>query len=710
MNNGIRKSNMSGRVLRQLSSITPIAILLSACGGEGADQAPAVIDAETVIADVAVVDVETGQLRAGRNIFLAGGEIAAIEPSASSLAPGDAEIIDGTGRYLIPGLADMHGHISTPDALPLYLAAGVTTVRDMWGEAPTLKLRDDIAAGRILGPQMVVAGRVIDGAPPVNAVMEALSDPEDADAIVKAQVEAGYDFVKIYSNMSLEVFDAVMEAAQKYDIEVSGHVPTDVPIEHAIKSGMKTSEHALAIIGAFLQSDEAPGLDLYVLYSDVRKFLSRIGRGETSLGDHIDEGRIEGLARLSAEHEHWYVPTLFAIRNFSSNPSSPATIDPKWHRSVPLSIRAQWEASWRQRAALYPMGLRRAEDQVQEVRIKALRAIHEAGGRILVGTDAPVPGIYWGGAVIEEIRAFGDAGFSNREVLYAATREAANYLGKAGKAGEVIVGAEADLVLLEANPLEDLAALHEVAGIVRGGQWLSRAELDNMLDDLARRYDQEEALLSSDPLFAEGSGRPADFISESKGAVRVALKADDNARSISFAVKESEADEWFAGQIEFGEGETIYWSQAGGPIAAIRRKGEGLTIHWEGAREQQVDDTDAAIILTNTPVDILTVEQLNIALGRGQEARSVMVWRCGARLDCDGVVPMCMSLVDLGAGRLDSGVLSRQIQLQACSEQDSARFSYWVSAGGSSWRASVSSGNPLQMDSGKGVTNWRRIR
>ena len=192
---------------------------------------------QTAITDVAVVPMDAERILEHQTVIVDGERIARVAPAAAVAIPPGALTIDGRGRYLMPGLADMHCHYESKECAALFLANGVTTVRIMWGRPQHLKARQRIERGELIAPSMYIAGHIVDGDPPTWGGMAAIGDPATVDVVVDAQRAEGYDFIKIYNLLSLEVFDALLASAKRYDMPVVGHLPYRVTLEHALHSG-----------------------------------------------------------------------------------------------------------------------------------------------------------------------------------------------------------------------------------------------------------------------------------------------------------------------------------------------------------------------------------------------------------------------------------------------------------------------------------------
>lgn len=422
---------------------------------------------------VTVLPMDGRGTLADQTVVVRGGRILEMGPRASTPVPDDATIIPGEGRYLVPGLAEMHAHVppgqdppreDIEETLFLYLANGITTIRGMLGAPYQIPLREDIREGRVLGPDFYV------GAPSLRG--NTAPTPEAADSLVRAHHAAGYDFLKIHPGVPRDAWDRMVEVAEEVGITFGGHVPAEVGIRHALATGMATIDH----LDGFLEVTRAEGADLD---DPVERFRA------------TDLDALAALAREAAEHEVWLVPTQYLWNHLFGY------VDPDVLLAEPefRYISPQLRENYRERA------LRNIENPDitpeshrahAEMRQALLGAAHEAGARILMGTDSPqlfnVPGF----ALHRELPLMVEAGMSPYEVLVTGTRAVAEYvessLGQPGDFGTVTVGHRAHLVLLESNPLDGLEALQDRAGVMVAGRWLPADEIEERLEAIARRH------------------------------------------------------------------------------------------------------------------------------------------------------------------------------------------------------------------------------
>ena len=442
------------------------------------------VPADLAFVNVNVVNVADGRVEPGQTVAIQADRIIGVAPGLEVAA--GARTIDGTGQYLIPGLMDMHTHITGEDQLYLYLATGVTTIRHMAGDTASLRWRAGVAAGEILGPRIVTAGPLIDGKPKIWTFGLEVTDPAAMDSIVKAQKDAGYDFVKVYSRLPPAVFDAIIAAGKKHGIEISGHVPQEVPLVHAVASGMRSGEHFIGVMKAVFRDSTLATPDLSALDPRSRQTVIAVGAGRIATATLIDSAKVAAVVAMVANSDFWFDPTHDIMRNFTSRP---ITGHPEGLRYMSRPERALLETV-HQGFGLTPDVLA-GEDSLYPIRTALLAAVYRGGGKILAGTDNAMLN---GWALKDEIVALSKAGLGNAGALRVATFGAAQYLRAQGELGEVREGAVADLVLLPADPLVDLAALYQPNGVMARGVWRTRADLAPRLDSIAAAKAKQTSL------------------------------------------------------------------------------------------------------------------------------------------------------------------------------------------------------------------------
>jgi imidazolonepropionase-like amidohydrolase len=432
-------------------------------------------DQATAFVNVNVVPMDRDRILSGQTVIVRGGKIAELGPSDRVKAPAGATIVDGAGKYLIPGLAEMHAHIppgaqvadSTMERiLALFVLNGVTTVRGMLGDPRHLPYRDRARRGELLSPLIYTSSPSLNGTTMPNGKVA-------ADSVVKYR-QAGYDFMKVHPGISRPVWDTIAATAARVGIRFAGHVPLDVGIERAIETRFWTVDHLDGFMEAL-----APE-------SATRRFSGQeAGFFGLGLVAKADESRIPMLAAKAKAAGVWMVPTETLMRHvigdFSVDEMS------KWPEM------AYWSKAgvnaWVQQTNQMRSGGASSADRARylELRKKLIKGLHDAGVGFLLGSDAPqvwnVPGF----SVRRELAYLVDAGLTPYQALESGTRNVAVHFGTADQTGTIARGKRADLVLLEGNPLADITNVGRQAGVMIGGRWLSKDEISTRLAAIAAR-------------------------------------------------------------------------------------------------------------------------------------------------------------------------------------------------------------------------------
>jgi len=430
---------------------------------------------DTAFTDVSVVPMTSDGALAHHTVVVRGDRIVAIAPASAITVPAGAKVIDGTGKWLMPGLADMHVHTWSDSDLTLFLAAGVTTIRNMFGSEQTLGWRDEIARGERLGPTIVTAGPIIDGDPPIWPGSAVLAKPDDAERIVAEQKAKGYDFLKPYSRLSREGYEALAAAAKRHGMVLAGHVPGTVKLAGALAARQKSIEHLDGWLYALLPDDvkipdDAPNL------TRLRMALPR-----------LDAGRLPALITETIRAGTWNCPTLIVLDRIAALRDLPALKQRvKWLDKVSPAVVALWDPKQDFRFKSMTDEDFAAMASANTWRARILAALAAARAPLLVGTDTGNPFVIPGESLHEEIELMVAAGVPRAQVMRAATAGASEYLGAPHDAGIVEVGARADLLLVGSDPLEAPLPLVPDGVMVRG-KWLARAELQAKLAEITKR-------------------------------------------------------------------------------------------------------------------------------------------------------------------------------------------------------------------------------
>ena len=438
-------------------------------------QKPAAADL-LVLNNVTVVDVRTGTLQPEQTVILEHNHIFSVGPSKSAKYPRNAPSVNCRGLFLMPGLWDMHVHLVFgdwfPDAqeisLPLFVINGVTAVRDMGSELDIVqRWRNEIEAGRLLGPRIYTPGPMLDGPKPRFPSSLAIATPEDAHRAVTDLKQRGADFIKLQSLIPRDAVFAIAEEARKQEIPFEGHVPDSVRASEMSEAGMKSFEH---LIGIFEGSSPAE--------DDFLKGNKTEGRFLAT----FDPTRAATLAAMLAKNQTWQCPTLVWERGGNLIDASDFSKDER-AKYVPMSWKNKtWKRFTEEITQGYGTDDLATRKKFIEKELEVVGMLHKAGVPFLAGTDTPAGvHIFPGYSLHEELQRFVAAGFTPLEALQTATINPARFFGIEDQAGTVEKGKFADLVLLSANPLEDIANTQKIAGVIVNGWYYRSAELDKML-------------------------------------------------------------------------------------------------------------------------------------------------------------------------------------------------------------------------------------
>jgi imidazolonepropionase-like amidohydrolase len=442
-----------------------------------------------ILTHVTVIDVTGSPPKPDMGVVIRDHRIAAISRTSAVVPPEDAEIVDATGKFLIPGLWDMHVHTGRKDFfLPLYVANGVTGVRDMGGdiEDPSGELsslsgryvqlvlwREAIEEGSLLGPRLVIAGFLIDGFKwPGNITATNAEEGRQAVDVLK---KTGVDFIKIKSFLSKDTFLAIAAEARRQHMVLAGHVPDAVRVAEASDAGQKSIEHLTGIaLGCSPIERRLMGEKAQAFAARDRERYASI---EPRAAATFDPTIAAALFSRFVTNGTWQVPTLVELRRNAlgevGTSEDSAQNDPRW-AYLPASLRDWWSKNL---SATAPSGGR----ELFASELSLTEEMHKSGVMFLAGTDTPNPSILPGFALHDELKLLVSAGFSPMEAIQAATLNPARYLGREKDLGTIETGKLADLVLLDANPLDDISNTQKIRAVIVNGRYLTHETLDAML-------------------------------------------------------------------------------------------------------------------------------------------------------------------------------------------------------------------------------------
>ncbi len=417
----------------------------------------------TAFVNVNVVPMTSETVQAAQTVIVRDGLIATIGSVDETPIPEGTTLVDGTDRYLMPGLAEMHAHVpgvnstSLDRDFSLFVANGVTTVRGMLGQQSHLALRQALLDGEVFGPRLITSGPSLNG--------RSVTGVADARQQVREQAAAGYDFIKIHPGLSAEEFRAIAETANEIDIPFAGHVPVAAGLAEALKLNMASVDHL-------------DGYFVALLPADSHRSGGYGGFFDVMLAGELEQQRIDELAAATAAAGTWNVATQVLVENRISDVSVGDLLNRPESKYMPQATLQRWADSKQQTIA--ERGFDRDVAALAiELRRRLIRALHEAGAGLLLGSDAPqvfnVPGF----SLHRELDILVASGLTPFEALQTGTTAVAKFLGT--NTGAVEVGKAADLILLDANPLENIKNTGRIHGVVLRGQWLPARALEARL-------------------------------------------------------------------------------------------------------------------------------------------------------------------------------------------------------------------------------------
>ena len=451
---------------------------------------------------VTVIDVTGAPSKSDMIVIVTGNRISAIGKNGKVRVPKNAQMIDARGKFMIPGLWDMHVHVLAEERidtfLQLFIANGVTGIRDTGttekGFADLAQLRKEIADGTRVGPRIIAAGRILDGATPdVPENSIPFTSETGAREAVRFLKNSGADFIKVYSGIPREQYFAIIDEAKKQNIPVAGHIPAELSSFEASDAGQKSFEHLGNVLGScstlppktieerafsLVKPSGKPG--------DFSHIPARIAERTKIELETYDERKCQTLFAKLAKNKTWQVPTLATKRSLSLVDDGTFFNDVRMKYITPKELE-----DWKPENNFF-LKYRTREFIVQKKRLyqKELEltgAMHKAGVPFMTGTDIPGAYTYPGFSLHDELALLVQTGFTPLEALQAATVNPAKFLGLEKSLGTIKKGKVADLVLLDANPLDSIANTKRISGVVVGGRYLSKEKLEEMLRNAEAR-------------------------------------------------------------------------------------------------------------------------------------------------------------------------------------------------------------------------------
>lgn len=419
-----------------------------------------------VFTHVIVVDATGAPPQPDMAVIITGDRITNLGKTGKIRIPKGAQVIDGAGKFLIPGLWDMHVHLSitTESSLPAFIANGVTGVRDMGGDLSQIDgWRRSIASGGLTGPRIFRAGPLVDGPKKTAMYRLTLNNPTEARQAVVSLKQQGVDFIKVHNRVPRDAYFALADECRKQGVTFVGHIPRGISAEEASDAGQRSIEHTETLVeaAAFQQGSTAKS-------------------PEQALATYTDERRKALFAKF-VKNGTWFCPTLIEYRNFSFE-TDPSVLDDPRQKYLAPATKAYIEKFFPAPPRNTPVEQYAGRRAFFQKWLSFVGEMQRAGVGILAGTDPPGRGVFPGFSLHDELALLVQAGLTPMEALQAATRNPAKFFGKLDSFGTVERGKIADLVLLEANPLENIQNTRKIAAVVFGGKLIPKPELKKMLD------------------------------------------------------------------------------------------------------------------------------------------------------------------------------------------------------------------------------------
>jgi tetratricopeptide (TPR) repeat protein len=427
-----------------------------------------------LIEDVQIVNVAKGKIKAHQYVGILDDRIALIASKPIRVDQSTIRV-EGSNKFLIPGLWDMHGHYTWnyEDTTPLLIANGVIGVREMWGDMATIRqIRKQNEAGEIITPEIISSGAIIDGDPPAWSGSAVVRNAEEVKREIQQQIEQGVDFLKVYSLLSRETYFQIASEAKQKAIPFAGHIPEVINAFEAVEAEQQSIEHMINILESCVK-DSAEYLSLVETYGmrsqEVRQFTI----------DTFDENTFQQLNQQLAQSDSWLCPTLTVLKAFSYLNDSTFTRDQRMEY-LPSYISSGWRTAGG-RSEAYWQTMRDRFEFYQQI----IGQMQDAGVKFLAGTDFPNPFCLPGFGIHDELELLVESGFSPQEALASATINPAIFLNKTDDYGEIDTGKIASLVLLNDNPLEAIQNTQKIEAVFLKGKYFKKLQLESLLNKAA---------------------------------------------------------------------------------------------------------------------------------------------------------------------------------------------------------------------------------
>lgn len=443
--------------------------------------------APVAITHAAVIDVETGRTLRDQTVVVRGNRIERVGPAAGVAVPAGARVVDGRGKYVIPGMWDMHVHAAFPQFeglfMPLLAANGVTGAREMFSRIDWVdSTRARIRRGELVGPRIVGSGHIVDGSPPMLPGAVVARDAAEGRRVVDSLAAAGADFIKVYSRLTPDAFAGIADEARRRGIPFAGHVPSLVTVDQASAAGIASIEHLTGVVNACSPlPPEQRDLVAAAVASKGWEASYVVSQSlDSSVYAHYDPAVCRALARRLARRGTVVVPTLVTLHAAAFLDDTTFAHDPRL-RYVPKRLSAGWSPLTNPRLrAVSAADWANSHRQYGRL-LQAARVLHDNGVRFMAGTDLITPYTFAGFSLHQELELLTGVGLTPLQALQSATLEPARFLKMTDSLGTVAEGKLADLVVLDADPLADIRNVGRIHAVVLNGRLIDAAERERIL-------------------------------------------------------------------------------------------------------------------------------------------------------------------------------------------------------------------------------------
>jgi imidazolonepropionase-like amidohydrolase len=484
-----------------MRKILPLLVAVISLFVMTAGRAPSQHSSPLLLLHATIIDATGAAPKTDMSVIISGGRITGLGPARELPVPAGARVVDAIGKFLIPGLWDMHIHLDDPElwpthvsreekerVFPLLIANGITGVRDMGGSLEQLQeWRQKIILGQMLGPRMVISGPFVDGNYPEFDWLGSLRVTTEAEGreAVRSLHRRGADFIKVYNTIPRAAYFGLADEAKKLGVVFAGHVPDRIGAAEASDAGQKSMEHMQGLLLACSAKEDAFRKEIAETYDEPKAALTPLDRGDPAVLASFSKEKCDALFARFARNGTWQCPTLHNNWRHAHSFDKVLTNDPR-ACYYPRSFREYWK-----KRSLDDQKHPEREARLQAYYLKLFALVTDmrrAGVNILAGSDAGANEYSFPGfSLHDELAELVAAGLTPMEALQSSTLNAAKYLGMADAFGTVEAGKMADLVLLEANPLDDINNTRKIAGVILGGRLIDKVELQQLLANSACR-------------------------------------------------------------------------------------------------------------------------------------------------------------------------------------------------------------------------------